>query len=122
MPPQHPANNREVWRELEIYSRDLVEEGLILHSFAGGSGTLKTINDGKITVPEHTWKVILIENQKTKEVNTIAVIMPNSKQVRKTDWIDYLVPVDKVESITGYDFFAYLNDDVESEIESKVYQ
>ena len=55
-------------------------------------------------------------------VKAIAVIMPNSEKVKKTDWTDYLVTVDKVESVTGYDFFAYLSDDVESEIESKVYQ
>ena len=48
--------------------------------------------------------------------------MPNSEKVRKTDWADYLVTVNKVESITGYDFFAYLSDDGESEIESKIYQ
>ena len=66
--------------------------------------------------------MILIENQKTREVKAIAVIMPNSEKVKKTDWTDYLVTVDKVESVTGYDFFAYLSDDVEAEIESKVYQ
>ena len=48
--------------------------------------------------------------------------MPNSEKVRKTDWTDYLVPVDKVEEVTGYDFFAYLIDDAEKKIESKIYQ
>ena len=48
--------------------------------------------------------------------------MPNSEKVKKTDWTDYLVTVDQVESVTGYDFFAYLSDPIEKEIESKVYQ
>ena len=130
MIPQHPANNREVWRELEQYSRELVEQGFTLHSFAGGNGQLKTINQGKISVPRNIWKVILIENSKTGEVRAIseagtyviAVIMPNSEKVKKTNWTDYLVTVDKVESVTEYDFFAYLSDDIEEEIESKVYQ
>ncbi len=122
MLPQNPSNNRQVWRELEIYSRKLVNRGFQLYTFAGGNGELKRINKDKISVPEHTWKVILIENSKTGEVETIAVIMPNSEKVKRTDWTDYLVSVDKVESVTGYDFFAYLNDDVESAIESKVYQ
>ena len=122
MLPQHPSNNREVWRELEIYSRELVNRGLQLHSFAGGNGQLKTINKGKISVPKYVWKVILVENSKTGEVETIAVIMPNSEKVKRTDWQDYLVSVDKVESVTGYDFFAYLSDDIEEAIESKVYQ
>ncbi len=101
MIPQHKANNREVWRELEIHARELVEEGLILHSFAGGSGQLKTINKGKISVPRNIWKVILVENKINGEVKAIAVIMPNSEKVKKTDWTDYLVTVDKVESVTG---------------------
>ena len=70
--PQHPSNNREVWRELEIYSRELVNQGLTLHSFAGGNGQLKTINKGKISVPKYTWKVILVENSKTGEVEAIS--------------------------------------------------
>ena len=56
------------------------------------------------------------------EVDAIAVIMPNSKKVRKTDWEDYITTVDKVESVTGYDFFSYLIDDVEEEIEGKIYK
>ena len=106
--PQNPSNNREVWRELEIHARELVEQGFTLHSFAGGNGQIKTINNGKITVPRNTWKVILVENSKTGEVKAIAVIMPNSEKVKRTDWTDYLVTVDKVESVTGYDFFAYV--------------
>ena len=122
MLPQNPSNNRQVWRELEIYSRELVNRGLQLYTFAGGNGQIKTINKGKISVPKYVWKVILVENSKTGEVETIAVIMPNSEKVKRTDWQDYLVSVDKVEDVTGYDFFAYLNDDVEELIESKVYQ
>ena len=93
-----------------------------LYSFAGGNGQLKTINKGKISVPKYVWKVILVENLKTREINAIAVIIPNSEKVKRTDWQDYLVSVDKVESVTEYDFFAYLSDDIEEKIESKIYQ
>ena len=124
------SNNRGIWRELEIYSIKLVNQGFQLYSFAGGNGELKRINKGKISVPKYVWKVILIENSRSREVDAIseagtyviAVIMPNSEKVRKTDWQDYIVTVNKVESVTGYDFFAYLSDEVEEEIESKVYQ
>ena len=54
MLPQHPSNNREVWRDLETYSRELVNQGLKLYSFAGGNGELKRINKGKISVPKYT--------------------------------------------------------------------
>ena len=85
-------------------------------------GQIKTINKGKISVPKYVWKVILVENSNSGEVKTIAVMMPNSEKVKRTDWTDYLVSVDEVENITGYDFFAYLSDDLEESIESKVYQ
>ena len=29
--------------------------------------------------------------------------MPNSEKVKRTDWTDYLVTVDQVESVTGID-------------------
>ena len=105
MLPQHPSNNREIWRELEQYSRKLVNRGLTLHSFAGGNGQIKTINKGKISVPRNIWKVILVENSNTREVETIAVIMPNSEKVKRTDWTDYLVSVDKLVVI--YSYFEY---------------
>ncbi|MGK7897690.1 MAG: DNA/RNA non-specific endonuclease [Xenococcus sp. (in: cyanobacteria)] len=93
-----------------------------MKAVAGVNGQIKTINQGKISVPKYTWKVILVENFNTGEVETIAVIMPNSDKVKRTDWQDYLVSVDKVEDVTGYDFLAYLSDDVEEAIESKIYQ
>ena len=62
-----------------------------MKAVAGVNGQIKTINKGKISVPKYTWKVILVENLKTGEVETIAVIMPNSEKVKKTDWTDYLV-------------------------------
>ncbi len=68
-----------------------------------------------MSVPRNICKVILVDNSKTGEMNEIAVIMPNSEKVQKTDWTDYLVTVDKVESVTGYNFFAYLSDNLESE-------
>ena len=43
MIPQSPANNREVWWELEEYSRDLVSQGKELYIVAGGEGKEKAI-------------------------------------------------------------------------------
>ena len=53
MLPQNPSNNRQVWRELEQYSRKLINQGFTLHSFAGGNGQIKTINKGKISVTKY---------------------------------------------------------------------
>lgn len=121
MMPQSPSNNREVWRELENVERDLLQEGnQAVYIVAGGYGSLGTIGNG-VVVPESTWKVILVIDADGKPSQTIAVNMPNDESVRNTDWMDYLVSVDDIEALTGFDFFEELPDDVEEELESQVY-
>lgn len=119
MIPQAPENNREVWRELEEYSRDLVDRGKELYIVAGGEGKDKAIADGKVIVPKYTWKVILVLDNGNIE-NTIAVRIPNNDTVARTDWQDYIVSVDEIEKKTGYDFFNPLDKDIQRKIESKV--
>ena len=124
--PQSPSNNREVWRELEEYSRKLASQGKKLYLVAGGYSIAKKIAQSKVVVPAFTWKVILIvgrSNAETTEDNlqTIAVWIPNSERVGNTDWRDYIVSVDEVEQKTGYDFFARLPRTIQHEIESVAY-
>lgn len=126
MIPQSPANNREVWRELEEYSRDLVDQGKELYIVAGGSGTAKKIAQSKIIVPKYTWKVILVLEQANGEIDensrTIAVWIPNSEKVNNTDWQDYIVSVDEVEKKTGYNFFSVLPTGIQRKIEKVNYR
>jgi endonuclease G len=127
MMPQSPANNREVWRELEEYSRDLVDRGKELYIIAGSEGKAKTIANGKVTVPQYTWKVIAVLDKPgqgvgdiTRETRTIAVRIPNSQRVAKTDWRDYRVSIDAIEAAPGYDFFSNVSRSVQKTIESRV--
>ncbi len=126
MIPQAPENNREVWRELEEYSRELVSQGKELYVIAGGVGEKGTLK-GKVTIPEQTWKVIAVLDRPgegmsgvTTNTRMIAVMMPNSNEVANTNWTDYLVPVDAVEAATGYDFFSNVPKPIQDAIESKV--
>lgn len=121
MIPQSPANNREVWRELEEYSRDLVDQGKELYIVAGGEGKEKVIANGKVTVPKYTWKVILVLDNGNLE-DTIAVRMPNSQEVARTDWKDYIVSVDEIEKITGYNLFSAVPTSIQNKIEAKAYK
>jgi endonuclease G len=126
MIPQAPENNREVWRELEEYSRELVNAGQELYIIAGGVGSKGTLK-GKVTVPQQTWKVIAVLERSGKGIsgvttNTrlIAVMMPNSNEVANTNWTDYLVSVDEVEKVTGYDFFSNVSKSIQAAIEKRV--
>lgn len=124
--PQSPSNNREVWRELEEYSRDLAYEGKELYIIAGGDGIAKKIAESQVVVPKFTWKVILVlddSGEPTSEnARTIAVWMPNTEEVSNTDWEEYIVSVDRVEKKTGYNFFNELPKSLQRQIESVTYR
>jgi endonuclease G len=124
--PQSPSNNREVWRELEEYSRELAFQGKELYLVAGGEGIAEKIADSQVVVPEYTWKVILILDEPNSEITaqnakTLAVWIPNSEEVINTDWQDYIVSVDRVEKNTGYNFFATLPRRIQRQIEKTIY-
>ncbi len=134
--PQAPDLNQEPWRLLEQYCRDLVyREGKELYIYSGGyglggSGTqgyANRINQGRITVPERYWKVILVIDydtddlsRVTPETRVIAVDMPNNQTADNKDWWEYRVSVDALEAATGLDFFQPLADDIEETIEGVV--
>ena len=120
--PQSPSNNREVWRELEEYSRELAYQGKELYILAGTQGIARKIAASKIVVPKFTWKVILVLDQPEEEITTqnaqaIAVWIPNSEAVSNTDWRDYLTSVDWLEKKTGYNFFADLPKGIQQKLE-----
>ncbi|HEX8173323.1 MAG TPA: DNA/RNA non-specific endonuclease [Thermoanaerobaculia bacterium] len=135
MIPQAPDNNQGPWAAMEGYLRTLLP-GSELYIVAGGAGTggsgsnglTTTIANGHVTVPAQTWKVALVlpkdsgddVSRVAASTRTIAVIMPNTQGIRNNDWQNYLVSVDQVEALTGYDFFANVSDAVENAIEAGV--
>ncbi|MFL6245990.1 MAG: DNA/RNA non-specific endonuclease [Thermoanaerobaculia bacterium] len=135
MIPQAPDNNQGPWANLESYLRTLLpaNELYIVSGPAGTGGTgssgfMTTFANGHITVPAQTWKVALVlpkdsgddVQRVTAAARTIAVIMPNTQGIRNVDWQNYLVSVDQVEALTGYDFFENVADAVENSIEAGI--
>jgi endonuclease G len=123
MMPQSPANNREVWRELEEYSRQLVEKGKELYIVAGPESEKSTIAKGKVTVPEFTWKIVVVLqpglgiNGVTANTRIIAVKMPNNDSIAKTSWQDYRVSVRQLEQETGFDFLSDVPKNIQDVVE-----
>lgn len=132
MLPQAPDNNQGPWADEENYLRTLLPANE-LYIVAGGAGTggvgsngpATVIANGHVTVPAQTWKVALVIPKGDNDVarvscatRTIAVIMPNTQGIRNTDWQNYIVTVDAVEALTGYDFFSNLPDPVERCVEA----
>lgn len=135
MMPQAPGNNQGPWEKLESYSRTLVGEGNELYIVAGGVGTggtgdngyAATIDNGRVAVPEKTWKVIIIlpigdndVSRVTSSTRTIGVIMPNDTAIRPDNWQKYITTVDLVEALTGYDFFSNVDPAIQAQIESRL--
>ena len=131
--PQAPDNNQQTWNNMEQALRTYTpaNELYIVSGGAGigGSGDngfATTIAGGRITVPAYTWKVALVIPKGDNDISrvncsslTIAVIVPNTNGTNP-DWTTYLTTVDAVESLTGYDFFSNLPDDVENCLEGAV--
>ena len=136
MMPQAPNNNRGVWRLLEEAERDFVADGEEVYILAGSYGvggdgsngfaTSISTPGGPITVPSNTWKALLVldpgetPDQVGLDDRLIAVDIPNSQSVSGTQWQDYRVSVDSLETITGLDLFSELPDAIETSLEAMV--
>jgi DNA/RNA endonuclease G (NUC1) len=132
MVAQAPDNNQGPWAAFESFLRTLLptNELYIVSGPAGVGGTgsngfTTTLANGHVTVPNSTWKVVLVLpkgdndlSRVTAATRTIAIIMPNAQGIRNDPWQNYLTTVDAVETLTGYDFFANVPDAVENSIEA----
>ena len=67
----------------------------------------------KIRVPDNFFKVVLLKDD--NEWCAMGFLMNNNTELR--DLTDYLISVDEVEAITGFDFFHMLPDDIENRVE-----
>lgn len=126
MIPQAPTNNQQTWANLESYCRTLANSGNELYIISGGQGISGYIANGNVAVPTNTWKVIMVLPSGTNDVSRvttstrlIAVFMPNTNSV-VSDWKQYRVSPDYVESMTGYNFFSNVADSTENTIEAVI--
>jgi DNA/RNA endonuclease G (NUC1) len=133
MVPQAPDNNQGPWAAFEGYLRTLTDAGNEVYIVSGplgvggtgSNGFATTVANGHVTVPAYTWKVVLVLpsgsddlTRVTAATRTIAIKMPNVQGIRNDDWHNYLTTVDNIESLTGYDFFANVPDQIENAIEA----
>ena len=136
MIPQSPDNNQGPWAVLEGDTRNFLSgsanEAYVIsggygQGGTGSNGAATTVAGGQVTVPAYTWKVILVMpkgeddvSRVTTETRTIAIIMPNVQGIRSNRWQQYLVTVDDVEALTGFDFFSNVPVEIQAVIESRL--
>ncbi|WP_299760706.1 DNA/RNA non-specific endonuclease [uncultured Pontibacter sp.] len=134
MIPQAPNNNQKTWANLENYCRTLVSQGNELYVVMGSYGTggdgsngyKTTLANGKVTVPNRIWKVIVVlpvgtndAARVTTSTRIIAIDTPNSNSV-SSSWGSYRTTVDAIEAKMGYNLLSNVSSSVQSVIEARV--
>ena len=117
MSPQNPGFNRGIWKRLESQVRQWALENGSIHIVTGGVLTSSSdfIGFNKVAVPKFYYKIVLDYN--STDMKGIGFLMPNNKSSKPIQ--NYVVSIDKVEEVTGIDFFYKLPDNIEDKIENK---
>ncbi len=119
MSPQVPNFNRRIWASIEMHLRNLVRVHGRAHVVTAGvlNSSLPTIASG-VSVPRWYFKVAYFpESQITK-----AFLIENKTHANSAHPSDFLVTVDEVESLSGFDFYSELPDTLEVALESQVFR
>ena len=116
MCPQHPALNNGVWKSIEEKCRTWAKRYDDIYIIAGPifKDNYHTFGVHEVGVPDYFFKVVLCLSGEPK---TIAFLCPND--ICDYSMESYVVSVDSVELVTGFDFFNVLPDSLESIIESE---
>lgn len=118
MTPQPSSFNRGIWSRLENlmrswglrYGKIWIVTGPVLKDNLRAIG-----NRNQVSVPEEYFKVIL--KKENQAFVGIGFLMSTNLISGKLE--EYVVTINEVEELTGFDFFQFLDDKVEEEIEQR---
>jgi endonuclease G len=115
--PQKQSVNASSWLKVENAIRTLARNADRLYVFTGTlfEGEPVSIGPGRVAVPSHTFKAVLVIAGNRKSM--VAFIVPNH-DLAKGPVDAFQVTVDEVEKRSGLDFFAELDDIEETRLES----
>lgn len=115
MSPQVPGFNQGIWKKLEGKVRDWAIENDNIYVVTGPvlDKSFKTIGENQVSVPEYYYKIVL-DIQKP-EIKAIAFLMKNEKSSASLQ--SFVVSIDRIESLTGLDFFPGISDELEEALE-----
>jgi endonuclease G len=126
--PQHAKFNNGIWKRLEYRIKKMVNEvgeawivtgNAFINSdsmFISPREWIGHMEEPRVAVPTHLFKAILSLNE-NGEFKTYALIIPNELQLNQNPLNDYSISIDRLEQMTGYDFFILLPDNIENDIE-----
>jgi endonuclease G len=120
MSPQLPEFNREAWAELENLLRGYIYRHPEARLYVVTGPVLeddlprvdRSVN--KLSIPRQFWKVALdLENRRA-----IGFLLPH--QAINYPLESFVVPIDRIEEVTGLDLFHALPDPLEEELEAQL--
>ncbi|MGM8361493.1 DNA/RNA non-specific endonuclease [Flavobacterium sp. ARAG 55.4] len=116
--PQNHDFNAGIWNRLEQKVRFWAVEnnGLIIVTGGVLKGSSKSVGKEKVIVPDYFYKILLKHSKGNYKM--LAFLIPNKKSSKPI--YDYVVSVDKLEGMTGIDFFPKLDDSIENDLEKNV--
>ena len=116
--PQNPSFNRGIWKKLEELMRTWAADADSLCIVTGPllSEGLPTLGGNKVSIPKDFFKVILRFRQ--GQMEAIGFVLPNRRNSQSLRSLG--LSVDRVESLTGIDFFAGFPDATEAPGESNL--
>lgn len=114
--PQEHQFNAGIWNTLEQKVRYWARKYDGVFVITGGilKGNMKTIGDEDVSVPNQFYKVLIDNN--SGQTKMIAFLMPHEDSQQPL--YKFVVSVDKIEELTGIDFFAELEDRLENKLEA----
>lgn len=117
MCPQDEKLNGSGWKKLEEKYRAWVAQYVSIYIVAVpiyDEPITRTLGEGRIAVPDAFFKVVLFLEGTTKAIGFLYKNDPSSQSIK-----DHVCSVDNVEEWAGFDFFYYMEDEIENTIESK---
>lgn len=116
--PQDRAFNAGIWNRLEKQTRNWAKRYSTVYVFTGGVLTkgLDEIGDEDVAVPTYFYKIIAKENKGTMEV--LGFLMQGIEQNKPLQ--RFVVPIDRIEQLTGIDFFYQMSQASQKAFEEKV--
>ncbi|EMY3482844.1 DNA/RNA non-specific endonuclease [Flavobacterium psychrophilum] len=114
--PQRNDFNAGIWNTLEQKTRYWAAKYDGVYVVTGGvlTNNLERIGKEGVAVPNYFYK-ILLDNSRG-EYNVIAFLVPHEASQKSLD--SFVVSIDKIEKMTGIDFFPNLPDGIEKRLET----
>lgn len=114
-PQDHDFNNG-IWNTLEGKVRYWAKKYNGIYVATGGvlNDNLETIGSEDVAVPEYFYKVLLRKDN-NGNYKMIGFLMPGHDSTEAL--YKFVVPVDKIEAMTGIDFYPQLDDKIENLLE-----